>query len=568
MNSKVLLLAVSILLLQAAFGAVQHAQSVQRSYLTYPGNMMRQHTMAYAIHLSASGIDPILTSSFLTTTLPNSTTAAYSNASAGLARTPANVASSATTTTTQLQDATSQSPSTTSTAPTSSMPVSPPTTASPPSSANSTTSPTSTALPTNTTKPNAASGGPASAQAYNRTGYLYDQQLLGQIGLSNNSESVTPLNSSQASAIISRVRQTTVSQAGAPAPGQLLQKPLNLSIENVSMSTDYGSVRDASTLKYFSAGTRVRYAILQNGNVVFINASVAKAPPAACIYLNLASSPICSNATTPAYIHVPVYRGHYGLTNQTWYPLNVTFKTSLIGSQTAPFNFSIIDLTNGTSLAPLTVVSTNSLNVSENFKVNVSDSIEITVGSAGNSNYSSQYTDPITTPVAIQYYVPVTLTNAQAAGIPNPSQINITVNSLAYRAYESSNLINIEFFYYNGTIVPSWLEGNALNSAQKADLYTSENTIYWLKVPGNFLPATSSNTLYMGFGPVSNSLMDGITTGEAPWLSPTYGQYDDGSGVFYYYNPARSGSRSGVIAAAPSVKPRHLASSGRTGKEE
>ena len=405
---------------------------------------------------------------------------------------------------------------------------------------------------------NATSSVLNSTAVYNASEYAYDQQVLGPIGVGNSSEFITPLNDSALSSIISKLHPVAARRFGSLSIGQASENTINLSTENMSVSIDYGNLRNASTSKYFPAGARVRYALLQAGKVSIINASVNKAPPSACIYINLAASPICSNATTPAYIHVPVYHGHYGLTNQTWYPLNVSFKAHLIGNQTAPFNFSIVDLTNGTKLTPLTVISSNGLNVSENFKVNISDSVEITVGSGGNSNYSAQYTDPITTPAAIQYYVPITLTNGQTVGIPNPSQINVTVNSLAYQSYEASNLINVEFFYYNGTIVPSWLEGNVLNSAQKTNLYTSENNVYWLKIPGNFLPASSSNTLYMGFATTSNSLMDGITTGEAPWLSSTYGQYDDGSGVFYYYNAAPASttgwtvhSTAGQTATAP-----------------
>ncbi|EQD36213.1 hypothetical protein B2A_12232, partial [mine drainage metagenome] len=65
---------------------------------------------------------------------------------------------------------------------------------------------------------------------------------------------------------------------------------------------------------------------------------------------------------------------------------------------------------------------------------------------------------------------------------------------------------------------------------------TATSTVYWLKVPGNFLPASSSNTLYMGFAASATNLMNTVSTGEAPQLSASYGQYDDGAAVFDYYN--------------------------------
>ena len=122
-------------------------------------------------------------------------------------------------------------------------------------------------------------------------------------------------------------------------------------------------------------------------------------------------------------------------------------------------------------------------------------------------------------PANMLYYIPIKFTNSQTAGIPNPFQLATTVNSLEYGNYEASNLQNIEFFYANGTIVPSWLEGNSLNSAQSTNLYTSENTLYWLNVVGNFLPASSSNTLYMGFAATGTNLLNGASVGEAPLLS-------------------------------------------------
>ena len=81
---------------------------------------------------------------------------------------------------------------------------------------------------------------------------------------------------------------------------------------------------------------------------------------------------------------------------------------------------------------------------------------------------------------------------------------------------------NLEFFYANGTVISSWLEN-----------YTSSNALYWIKLPS--VPAETSFTVYLGFAPTSTNLLNTVNDGEAPQLSPTYAEYDDGANVFNYY---------------------------------
>ncbi len=71
-------------------------------------------------------------------------------------------------------------------------------------------------------------------------------------------------------------------------------------------------------------------------------------------------------------------------------------------------------------------------------------------------------------------------------------------------------------------IIPSWLEN-----------YTSTHAIWWIKVGS--IPASSSITVYMGFASNSTNLFNNKTIGEAPQLSPTYAEYDDGANVFLSY---------------------------------
>ena len=110
----------------------------------------------------------------------------------------------------------------------------------------------------------------------------------------------------------------------------------------------------------------------------------------------------------------------------------------------------------------------------------------------------------------------------------------ISVNSSSYKNYEANNLDNIEFFYTNGTLVQSWLEGNSLYLSKPGASYTSTNTIYWLRINGG-IPANNNIILYMGFANTSTNLFDGILTGEASTLSAKYGEYDNGNQIFNYY---------------------------------
>ena len=154
-------------------------------------------------------------------------------------------------------------------------------------------------------------------------------------------------------------------------------------------------------------------------------------------------------------------------------------------------------------------------------------------------------------PANIVDYACIRLGNAQSANTASPFQQMLSVNSLAYNGYESNSLDNIEFFYANGTVIPSWLEGSASNSlldnsANSINLHSSTNTTYWLSV--NSIPATSNETVYMGFASGATNLLNGVNDGEFPALSATYAQYDDGTDVFNYYNANPTTSSGWTIA--------------------
>jgi hypothetical protein len=110
--------------------------------------------------------------------------------------------------------------------------------------------------------------------------------------------------------------------------------------------------------------------------------------------------------------------------------------------------------------------------------------------------------------------------------------VNITSADNGWQLISNGNFgQNVEFFYSNGTIIPSWLES-----------YTGSNAIWWLKLGS--IPASSSITVYMGIAPTSTNLFNTVNDGEAPQIpcgsTPTsscsnYAEYDDGANVFNFY---------------------------------
>ncbi len=140
--------------------------------------------------------------------------------------------------------------------------------------------------------------------------------------------------------------------------------------------------------------------------------------------------------------------------------------------------------------------------------------------------YGKAISSEISSSQSIVHFVPITIMNAQNMSTASPFQEMLNVTSFTYKNYEASNLQNVEFFYSNGTIIPSWIEsGNS---------YTSNSTIYWLRV--NRITSGSNLGIFMGFTATGENLFNSLNIGEAPQLSGTYGEYDDGANVFMLYS--------------------------------
>ena len=131
-------------------------------------------------------------------------------------------------------------------------------------------------------------------------------------------------------------------------------------------------------------------------------------------------------------------------------------------------------------------------------------------------------------PSNVQNYTEFEVVNNQNISTPVPFDLEVKVDSSALSSYENPGLSNVEWFTPNGIIIPSWIQSNPSSA--------STCTVYWLKL--NFsIPADSNTSIGMGFASLSTNLMavNHQYEGEAPQLSPNYGEYDNGANIFPFY---------------------------------
>ncbi|MEM3661925.1 MAG: hypothetical protein QXG73_03800, partial [Candidatus Micrarchaeaceae archaeon] len=118
--------------------------------------------------------------------------------------------------------------------------------------------------------------------------------------------------------------------------------------------------------------------------------------------------------------------------------------------------------------------------------------------------------------------------------------VNITESTYSNYLVYNKNFANFEYFYSNGTIIPSWIESNS-----------SGKIITWVKIKN------TTTSFYLGFASKTTNLLSSSGTtgiGEAPQLSSTYAQYDDGASVFNnYWNFAGTTLPSGFTTAIGST---------------
>ena len=316
-------------------------------------------------------------------------------------------------------------------------------------------------------------------------------------------------------------------------------------ITHSNESLPYGQFKLSG--KYAKAGTIYKNASYKAGDVHFIKLAVI--PNQSYASIQLSSKLFNETLTEPGTYHLPVavYHGCWGISSDCS-PLNVTvtIKAKLISPNRVPFN-ALIQAGANTILS-FSDNSSSAIDISKSFSLSPTEGYNFTFEGLGNSNYS--YDDPVVTPANILYYIPVNIINTQSTAVAANTPIAIGTsssgsiigfNALPYSSYFTQN--NFEFFYANGTIIPSWLE--AWNTSNEISTSLSSNMLEWINLGANTpneLPAsmTSNYIIYMGFaGNVvssSNTLFNNVNTGEAPQLSPSYAEYDDGVNIFNFYD--------------------------------
>ena len=115
---------------------------------------------------------------------------------------------------------------------------------------------------------------------------------------------------------------------------------------------------------------------------------------------------------------------------------------------------------------------------------------------------------------------PIVLYNNTSSASPAPFQQMLIIPA---NTSINSTYTNIRFRDGNYKLLTSWLES-----------YTTSSATIWIVLP-NGISSKSAMTIYMETGNLSDNFLDGVTVGEAPQLSGTYGQYDNGAKVFSNY---------------------------------
>ena len=155
-----------------------------------------------------------------------------------------------------------------------------------------------------------------------------------------------------------------------------------------------------------------------------------------------------------------------------------------------------------------------------------------------------------TPPTGAVAYVNLTLNESWSSVASPYVQQNITINQSNYTSYINYNLVenstesvitngsiaNFEFTYANDTVIPSWIESNQSNQ-----------TLVWLNI------TNQTTSVYLDFFNMTTNTLNSTGTngiGEAPQLSSTYAEYDDGASVFTdYWNWAGTSLPSGWTAS-------------------
>ncbi len=125
-------------------------------------------------------------------------------------------------------------------------------------------------------------------------------------------------------------------------------------------------------------------------------------------------------------------------------------------------------------------------------------------------------------------YVPITLDQG-GASFAYAFQQSISFDPSSYIANEEPDLGNIRFYAgmpSTANALVSWCQSGCTNSSSNAE--------FWVRMPNGETPGEVINMYFEPKG--ANQEYDGVYAGEAPQLSSTYAQYDNGADVFTFYD--------------------------------
>ncbi len=155
-----------------------------------------------------------------------------------------------------------------------------------------------------------------------------------------------------------------------------------------------------------------------------------------------------------------------------------------------------------------------------------------------NQVYPAGSNPNVAVPSGIIYYIPIQIANDQPVPTPNEYQQLVLVNSSAYQKYEAPNLDNVEFFYANGTVIPSWLESNNERTSGSISQQTYSVTFTETGLP----PGTQWSVTFNGVtktSTTSNITFTGVPAGNYTWNATSIIAMGNGT---RYVAPTSSGT--------------------------
>lgn len=281
-------------------------------------------------------------------------------------------------------------------------------------------------------------------------------------------------------------------------------------------------------------------------NVIVIDANANEANSVYSNTLTVASTPPISGVTltsTPA-LPISIDIGQQIIFSSTWnngittYSANYIFTNTITDSVIGyHIDSNLNSKTDSWTWTPTPSYSGNTI------KVNV-------IVTDGDNNFAaSSYLQTLTINTIIEpcsvpnvvVCIPIWINNTQSTNTPAPFQQKVVVNRAAFGPLINYNGIsaNFEFTYPGNAVIPAYIEtGISTTWEQYPNIIKGGMIIAWLNLSDG-LPADSNTLVYLAVMPRNTNMLDASGTngiGEAPTLSPSYAEYDDGAHVFDFYD--------------------------------